>query len=155
MRLPVHSAADALGRLPDDGTGAILKWPASVTAFESWDATGRQFDLITCADAWHWIDPASGIEKAASVVRPGGTLAVFWSYQLLDDNVAALFQRIYDEHAPQATTHSYEPRQALGRAASERRHSHGVRRCAARALGEARQTHARHRARWRRHDSSR
>jgi hypothetical protein len=60
------------------------------------------------------IDPASGIEKAASVVRPGGTLAVFWSYQLLDDNVAALFQRIYDEHAPQASKHSYEPHQALG-----------------------------------------
>ncbi|MGH2947487.1 MAG: transposase [Solirubrobacteraceae bacterium] len=37
----------------------------------------------------------------------------------------------------------------------ERRHSDGVRRSAARALGEARQTPARHRARRRRHHSSR
>jgi hypothetical protein len=36
-------------------------------------------------------------------VRPGGTLAVFWSYQLLDDKVAALFQRIYDEPASNET----------------------------------------------------
>ena len=88
--------------------------PVEVADFESWDAAGRRFDLITCADAWHWIDPARGVEKAASVLRPGGTLALFWSYYLLDDHVAALFQRVYDEHAPQARTHSYEPVQAQG-----------------------------------------
>jgi len=88
--------------------------PVEVAEFESWDATGRRFDLITCADAWHWIDPVRGSEKAAAVLRPGGTLALFWSYYLLEDNLAAPFQRIYDEHAPQARTHSYEPRQAQG-----------------------------------------
>ena len=88
--------------------------PVEVAEFESWDATGRRFDLITCADAWHWIDPVRGSEKAAAVLRPGGTLALFWSYYLLEDNLAALFQRIYNEHAPQARTHSYEPRQAQG-----------------------------------------
>ncbi|MFE2430599.1 class I SAM-dependent methyltransferase [Streptomyces sp. NPDC059373] len=88
--------------------------PVEVAEFESWDATGRRFDLITCADAWHWIDPVRGSKKAATVLRPGGTLALFWSYYLLDDNVAALFQRVYDEHAPQARTHSYEPHQAQG-----------------------------------------
>ena len=88
--------------------------PVDVGAFESWDAAERRFDLITCADAWHWIDPARGIEKAASVLRPGGTLALFWSFQLLDDNVDAIFRRIYDKHAPRALTHSYFPLQAQG-----------------------------------------
>ncbi|WP_329134931.1 methyltransferase domain-containing protein [Streptomyces sp. NBC_01476] len=88
--------------------------PVEVAEFESWDATGRQFGLITCADAWHWIDPVRGSEKAAALLRPRGTLALFWSYYLLDDDVAALFQRVYDEHAPQARTHSYEPLQAQG-----------------------------------------
>lgn len=88
--------------------------PVEVAEFESWDANGRRFDLITCSDAWHWIDPVRGSEKAATLLRPGGTLALFWSYYLLDDNVAQLFQRVYDQHAPQARTHSYVPRQAQG-----------------------------------------
>jgi SAM-dependent methyltransferase len=88
--------------------------PVEVAEFESWDTTGRRFDLITCADAWHWIDPARGSEKAAAVLRPGGTLVLFWSYYLLADDVEARFQRVYDEHAPQATTHSYVPYQTQG-----------------------------------------
>ena len=88
--------------------------PVEVAEFESWDARGRGFDLITCGDAWHWIDPVRGTGKAGSLLRCGGTLAVFWSYCLLDDDVAGRFQRVYDEHAPQARTHSYFPRQALG-----------------------------------------
>ncbi|HEV7359674.1 MAG TPA: class I SAM-dependent methyltransferase, partial [Mycobacterium sp.] len=43
--------------------------PVEIASFESWDAKGRQFDLITCADAWHWIDPARGSENAAAVLR--------------------------------------------------------------------------------------
>lgn len=88
--------------------------PVEVGRFETWEADGRRFDLVTCADAWHWIDPARGSEKAAAVLRPGGRLALLWSYYLLPDDVAALFQRVYDEHAPQARTHSYEPLQARG-----------------------------------------
>ncbi|SDO19916.1 class I SAM-dependent methyltransferase [Actinacidiphila guanduensis] len=86
--------------------------PVEVASFESWDAAGRRFDLITCSDAWHWIDPVVGSEKAAALLRPGGTLALFWSSYLLEASVEAVFQRIYDEHAPKARTHSYEPLQA-------------------------------------------
>lgn len=85
--------------------------PVELGAFEAWEAAGRTFDLITCGDAWHWIDPARGAEKAASLLRPGGTLALFWSYLLLADDDAALFRRLYDEHAPRARTHSYLPHQ--------------------------------------------
>jgi SAM-dependent methyltransferase len=88
--------------------------PVEVAEFESWDAMGRRFELVTCADAWHWIDPVRGSEKAAALLRPGGTLALFWNYYLLEDNVAELFQRVYDEHAPHARTHSYIPRQTQG-----------------------------------------
>lgn len=89
--------------------------PVEVAKFESWDAKNRRFDLVTCADAWHWIDPVHGSEAVAALLRPGGTLALFWSYYLLDDSVTVLFQRVYDELAPRARTHSYEPLQAQGR----------------------------------------
>jgi SAM-dependent methyltransferase len=54
-------------------------------AFETWDDDGRRFDLITCGQGWHWIDPELGNAKAARLLNPGGTLALFWNYDRLDD----------------------------------------------------------------------
>jgi SAM-dependent methyltransferase len=47
--------------------------------FERWDPKGRTFPLVFAAQAWHWVVPASGFAKAASVLRPGGVLAAFWN----------------------------------------------------------------------------
>jgi len=47
--------------------------------FERWDPAGREFPLVFAAQAWHWVDPAVGFAKAASVLRPGGVLAAFWN----------------------------------------------------------------------------
>jgi SAM-dependent methyltransferase len=79
--------------------------PVEVAAFETWHGAGRQFDLITCGDAWHWIDPDAGIAKVAELLRPGGTIARLWNYQVLDEPVTAAFEAIYREHAPAAHAH--------------------------------------------------
>lgn len=71
-----------------------------VAAFETWDDEGRSFDLITCGQAWHWIDPQKGAPKAARLLRPEGVLALFWNYDDLDDSVEAAFDEIYSRHAP-------------------------------------------------------
>ena len=34
-------------------------------------------DLVSCAQAWHWLEPASFYREAARVLRPRGTLAVY------------------------------------------------------------------------------
>ena len=34
-------------------------------------------DLVTCAQAWHWLEPSSFYREAARVLRPHGTLAVY------------------------------------------------------------------------------
>jgi SAM-dependent methyltransferase len=47
--------------------------------FERWDPAGREFPLAFAAQAWHWVEPAAGFAKAASVLRPGGVLAAFWN----------------------------------------------------------------------------
>ncbi|GAA1596387.1 class I SAM-dependent methyltransferase [Kribbella karoonensis] len=49
-----------------------------VSAFESWDPRGRTYDALVAGMTWHWIDPVAGAAKAAEVLRPGGTFAVFW-----------------------------------------------------------------------------
>ncbi len=41
-------------------------------------------DLITCAQAWHWTDPARALPEALRVLRPGGALALWWNMYALD-----------------------------------------------------------------------
>jgi SAM-dependent methyltransferase len=72
-----------------------------VAPFERWDDAGRRFDLITCGEAWHWIDPDLGIAKAARVLRAGGTIAWFWSSYQVDESVATAFDAVYSVHAPE------------------------------------------------------
>ncbi len=51
-----------------------------VAPFEQWDARGRRFDLVICAQAWHWIEPHVGVAKVAAVLDAGGRFAVFWNF---------------------------------------------------------------------------
>jgi SAM-dependent methyltransferase len=49
----------------------------AVSRFEPWtpsDAVG--FDVAVSAQAWHWVDHAVGIPRLASLLRPGGAMAV-------------------------------------------------------------------------------
>lgn len=72
-----------------------------VAAFESWDAHGRTFDLLTCAQAWHWVDPEVGVPKAAEVVRPGGHVALFWNDDRLDRRTSDALADVYRALAPE------------------------------------------------------
>lgn len=45
--------------------------------FEQWDPRDRRFPLLFCAQAWHWITPASGYPRARAALDPHGLLAVF------------------------------------------------------------------------------
>jgi SAM-dependent methyltransferase len=80
-----------------------------VGAFETWGDRGRAFDLITCGNAWHWIDPVAGVVKAAQLLRVGGTFARFWSFYVLDESILAAFDVIYREHAPDTHPHGRGP----------------------------------------------
>jgi SAM-dependent methyltransferase len=48
-----------------------------LSRFEDWVTQGEPFDLICCATAFSWLDPAVRLEKCASLLRPGGYLAVW------------------------------------------------------------------------------
>jgi SAM-dependent methyltransferase len=58
----------------------------------------RSIDLITVAQAMHWLDPAAFTREAARVLAPGGALAV-WGYGMLrmDGEIGRALTRFYTE----------------------------------------------------------
>jgi SAM-dependent methyltransferase len=83
-----------------------------VAAFERWDAAGRTFDLLVCAQAWHWIDPRVGPAKAAALVRPGGAAVMFWNHETdLAPHVRQALDDVYREYAPELLEMSEQDRQ--------------------------------------------
>lgn len=68
------------------------------TTFEAWDGDGAPADLIYAAQAWHWVDAATGFQKALASLRPGGLLALLWNIPI--DRFGHL-RGVYEEHAPE------------------------------------------------------
>lgn len=69
---------------PDDAMRArLLANVPGVTAFpgtaESIPLPDADTDLVTVAQAWHWVDPVRATTEVARVLRPGGTLALVWN----------------------------------------------------------------------------
>ena len=50
--------------------------PVEVETFEDWNPAGRSFDLVVFAQSFHWVRPRIALEKVATILRPGGRLAL-------------------------------------------------------------------------------
>jgi len=50
--------------------------------FEEWVRNERKFDVVVSGQAWHWVDPARGAAKAATALRSGGHIGLFWNQGL-------------------------------------------------------------------------
>jgi SAM-dependent methyltransferase len=66
----------------------------SVSNFEEYPLEERTFDLVISATAFHWIDPEVGYRKAAEVLKPDGTLALYWNKPVQTQVSADYFQSI-------------------------------------------------------------
>jgi SAM-dependent methyltransferase len=64
-------------RLAADGEVAI-----EGGLFEDHRPSGR-YDGVWSANAFHWVDPAVGYERAWAALRPGGALVLIWTYLLV------------------------------------------------------------------------
>jgi SAM-dependent methyltransferase len=70
--------------------------------FEAWAAPQEAFGLLICAQAWHWLDPATRFDRCRSVLAPGGTLAVFWNRPTLEPaELRAALDAVYSRVAPE------------------------------------------------------
>ncbi|WP_394613402.1 class I SAM-dependent methyltransferase [Lentzea sp. JNUCC 0626] len=52
-----------------------------VADFDHWPLPDP-FDLVVCATAFHWLDPATRMSRCAAALRPGGTLAVISTHHV-------------------------------------------------------------------------
>jgi SAM-dependent methyltransferase len=68
-----------------------------VETFESFEATGA-YDAIFSAQAWHWTDRASRMDRAAALLRPGGVLGLVWNIAaVIQEELYDAIQRIYTD----------------------------------------------------------
>lgn len=75
-----------------------------VAAFEEWPLPKEPFDLVVCATAFHWIDPAVRVPKATAALAPGGTLALVTTEHVAggswDQDFCDRIQRCYERWVP-------------------------------------------------------
>jgi len=50
-------------------------------SFEDTDFPMESFNLIISGQAFHWIDPKSGFQKASNILKEEGYIALFWNCQ--------------------------------------------------------------------------
>jgi SAM-dependent methyltransferase len=111
-RVLVERGIRVLGVEPDQAMAAVARGHrvrVEVARFETWDPTGRTFDLVTAGHAWHWVEPITGLAKVASVLQPGGIVALFWNYHALDTSLEEAFESVYAVWAPELTVLGRDP----------------------------------------------
>ncbi|WP_250038122.1 class I SAM-dependent methyltransferase [Paractinoplanes maris] len=92
-----------LGVEPDPRMAAFARadgFDVEVATFEEWEPAGRSFDVVVAGQTWHWVDPVAGAAKAASVVRPGGRLALFWNAGQPSPPAARAFGDVFERLMP-------------------------------------------------------
>jgi SAM-dependent methyltransferase len=94
----------------------LARFPAVevvTAAFEGWPLPSEPFDLVLAASAFHWVDPAVRVVKAADALRPGGTLATVTAHHVAggDEAFFAEVQRCYGRWNP-ATPADWTPLRA-------------------------------------------
>lgn len=102
-RQMAERGADVVGVELNAGMAAVAERhgiDVEVAPFEAWNAAGRTFDVVTCAQAWHWLDPEVSADKAASVLRSGGRLCVFWNVGHHPDDLGAALHEVYRRVLP-------------------------------------------------------
>jgi SAM-dependent methyltransferase len=102
-RLIADRGCAVIGVEPDASMAAIARAHGITVedgTFEQWDPRHRRVDLVVSGQAWHWVEPRAGVAKAASVLNPGGHLAVFWNRGRHDPTTAAALDLVYERVAP-------------------------------------------------------
>jgi SAM-dependent methyltransferase len=73
------AGAEVLAVEPDPRMAAVAAAKGvrvEQATFEDWEPAGRTFDLVVFAQSFHWMQPERALTKVASILNPGGRLAL-------------------------------------------------------------------------------
>jgi SAM-dependent methyltransferase len=84
-------------------------------AFEAWAVEPEAFDLVLSAQAFHWIDPAFGLARAAEALKPQGAIALAWHLDRSENTdfyqaTQPLYERFLPSDAQRSHVDTLEPR---------------------------------------------
>lgn len=122
-QLFLDRGCEVVGVEPDARMAAVARRrgvQVVVAPFETWAGAADAFDLVVCAQAWHWVDQDIGPAAAAAALRSGGRLALLsngYERGTLRDELAEVYRR----HAPQIIDKTF----VLGRSAPSLGAAHG------------------------------
>lgn len=71
--------------------------------FESFNSGENQYDLVYSATAFHWIPEEVGFNKVYDLLKPGGTIALFWNHPFVNrdnDKIHREIRRVYEKFKP-------------------------------------------------------
>lgn len=113
-RLLVASGARVLAVEPVSGmrsqfSGAVPGVPLVAAVAERLPMCDGSFDLITCAQAFHWFDAEPALAELARVLRPQGRLGLIWNMR--DERVSwvAELGRIMNSVGPKPYEENVDP----------------------------------------------
>jgi SAM-dependent methyltransferase len=66
--------------------------------FEAWEPPTRDFEAVVSFSAFHWIDPEIAYAKTASLLRPGGVLAIVTNRPVLPDGGDPFVADVRDDY---------------------------------------------------------
>ena len=78
---------EVLGLEPDPAMAEIARrelegfglFSVDQSTLEEWTKAERQAGLVIAGQSWHWTNPETRFQQAASILKPGGWLCVFWN----------------------------------------------------------------------------
>jgi len=82
---------------------AFQRVTIAVADFDHWNTDAR-YDLVYLATAYHWLNPATRVERIARLLAPAAWLAVWRNHQVRGEGISDQFfraaQQIYAREAP-------------------------------------------------------
>jgi SAM-dependent methyltransferase len=116
---------DTVAVEPDDAMRALVPGPSLAGSAESIPLPDTSVDAIVVGQAFHWFDAALAMPEMVRVLRPGGTVGMFWN--MYDDAVpwVAAFCKVWRPEAmrslAQVSTDPPYDGPAFGLSVAERR----------------------------------